>query len=101
VLLHQFTLFTVVVSDEANPWTTHFPGMSSPPTNSPAYHTPAFPCLLLAQSQQEILDVSQQQEMASLLRSGSHADRSSDFTVYVVLPVVVCLGLIVLGRRFF
>lgn len=75
--------------------------MSSPPTISAAYQRMAFSGLLLAQTQQEMLDASHQEEMARLLRSGSHSDRSSDFTVFVVLPVVVCLGLIVLGRRFF
>lgn len=79
----------------------NFPGMSSPPTISSAYQMAVFPGLLFAQTQQEMLDATQKEEMERLLRSGGQSDRSSDFTVFVVLPVVVCLGLIVLGRRFF
>lgn len=73
--------------------------MSFPPTISAAQLDAAFPILLLAQTQQELIDTAQQREMERLLNGGKHIDHSADFTTFVILPFVFCLGLIVILRR--
>lgn len=74
--------------------------MSSQPT-SPALtwsRIPAFPALTLAS--QEFIDQAQQHEMARLRNGGDHPSQTEDFTFYVLLPLLLLLGLMVVGRRF-
>ena len=56
---------------------------------------------MLAQTRQSVIDIAHQEEIQRLSQGGKHVDHSSDFTVYVLLPIVVCLGVILVGRRFF
>ena len=76
-----------------------FSGMSSPLTISAALQFTVHPGPLLAQSQQELRDTTQQMQTELLLPGGQQANQVSDFTIYVLFPFCVCLGLIVLGRR--
>lgn len=56
---------------------------------------------MLAQTRQSVIDVAHQEEMERLSHGGKHVDHSSDFTIYVLLPLVVFLSVIIVGRRFF
>ena len=53
----------------------------------------------LAFASQELVDVSHQREIERLRNGGEHAGNSEDFTFYVILPLLLLLGLTVLGRR--
>ncbi len=75
--------------------------MSSQSLINAAPQASAFPGLMLAQSRQGIVDGAQQEKMERLSHNGGRANHSSDFTVYVLIPLVVCLGVILIGRRFF
>jgi hypothetical protein len=75
--------------------------MSSSFENSAVSQTRTLPGFMLAQTRQSVIDVAHQEEMERLSHGGKHVDHSSDFTVYVLLPIVVCLGVILVGRRFF
>jgi hypothetical protein len=58
-----------------------------------------FPARLLAQSSEPNVGVSQQQAMKESNHEVKQLDRSFDFTFYVMVPFVICLGLIVFGMR--
>ena len=53
----------------------------------------------LAFASQELVDASRQSEIERLRNGGEHADHTEDFTFYVILPLLLLLGLTVLGRR--
>lgn len=75
--------------------------MTAPPTASavPHYFTAFSASLALTQSSQQQIDDTAQQEMARLLNGGTRTDHSSDFILYVVLPLMICIGFIMLLRR--
>lgn len=75
--------------------------MSPPFENSAVSQIKTLPGFMLAQTRQSVIDVAHQEEMERLSHGGKHVDHSSDFTIYVLLPLVVFLSVIIVGRRFF
>ena len=59
----------------------------------------AAPRILIAQTNQEMIDAMHLEEMRRLENGGRHADPVPDFWVFVILPLVVCFGVILIGRR--
>jgi hypothetical protein len=75
--------------------------MSSSFENSAVSQIRTHPGFMLAQTRQSVIDVAHQEEIQRLSQGGKHLDHSSDFTIYVLLPLVVFLGVIIVGRRIF
>ena len=74
-----------------------------PPTLStsvPSFAASSFQ-VPLAVSTQEQIDDTTQREMDRLLNGGRHPEQSSDFILYVIIPMLICFGLIVILRRMF
>jgi hypothetical protein len=59
----------------------------------------AFPKILIAQTSQEIVDATHLEEMQRLDNGGKHPEPFSDFVAFVLLPMVLCLAVIFIGRR--
>lgn len=78
---------------------TQLAKMSSPSTSSaPTWvGMPGFPSLAFAS--QDFIDQAQQHEMERLRHGGDHPNQTEDFTFYVLLPLLLLLGLMVIGRR--
>ena len=75
--------------------------MSPSSENSAISQINTRPGFMLAQTAQSVIDVAHQEEIQRLSQGGKHLDHSSDFTIYVLLPLVVFLGVIIVGRRIF
>lgn len=73
--------------------------MSSPSTShAPTWvGMPGFPSLAFAS--QELIDQAQRHEMERLRHGGEHGNPNEDFTFYLILPLLILVGLIVVGRR--
>lgn len=71
--------------------------MSPCPYTSPvAFYQAAPSSVFLAQSSVEYAHI---KEIERLRNGGRHEDHSGDFALYVVLPLCILLGIVVLGRR--
>jgi hypothetical protein len=53
----------------------------------------------LALASQELIDQAQRHEMERLRHGGEHGNPNEDFTFYLILPLLILVGLIVVGRR--
>lgn len=56
-----------------------------------------YPCLAL--TSQGFIDQAQQREMTRLQSGGDQHHQTEDFTFYVLVPLLLLLGLMVVGRR--
>ena len=74
-----------------------FASMSPSPHTLPIASWQDAPCLVfLAQSAVESAHI---KEIERLRNGGRHDDHSGDFALFVVLPLCILLGIVVLGRR--
>ena len=73
--------------------------MSSPPASFAAPVTVAQIPVSLAQTRREAVDSAHLEEIERLMNGGRHVDHSGDFTLFVVIPMVILLSIVVLGRR--
>ena len=57
------------------------------------------PWLLFAQTSQEMIDATLLQEMERLEKGGKHPEPLSDLLNFILVAMVVCLAVILIGRR--
>ncbi len=53
----------------------------------------------LAFASQDVVDETHQREIERLRNGGEHSNPNEDFTFYVILPLLVLVGLMIVGRR--
>ena len=74
--------------------------MPSPPHTLPVASWQAAPgTVFLAQTDQSSVEYTHIKEIERLRNGGNHEDHSGDFALFVVLPLCILLGIVVLGRR--
>ena len=62
------------------------------------FHTPPHSAFL-AEIGQNVAESAHLEEIERLRNGGRRDDHSSDFTLFVVIPMVILLSIVVLGRR--
>jgi hypothetical protein len=99
VFLYLQKLFTVANADRGTSGVVFYKRMSSPLATITAWKMADYPCPLIAQTSQKIIEATHLQEMQRLNNGGRRPEPFSDFIAFVVLPMVLCLGIIFIGRR--
>ena len=73
--------------------------MSAPPKTHAGFYLTANFTPLLAQTSDEVIELARVSEIKRLSNGGEHIDRSADFTLFVMVPIIVLLGIVVICRR--